>query len=320
MTNMKAVICTKYGPPKVLQFTEIEKPAPKENEILIKTHATSVTASDCVIRGFKMPGNPSFPKKQIMQLLMRIFLGFSKPRNSILGLVLSGEVEAIGEAVTLFKKGDQVYGFTANKFGTYAEYKCLSEKDATRGYLSIKPKNLNHQEATAVVYGGVLAMYFMRNVNIQSGQKILIYGASGAIGTTAIQFAKSFGAEVTAICSSSNFELVKSLGSDRVIDYTKEDSIDKLTSYDFILDAVGKYKSSKLKIACKNALNSIGQYVSVDDNLHQLKHDDLSQLKKVIEEGNLKAVIDSCYPIEKMIEAHKYVEKGHKKGNVIITL
>lgn len=317
---MKAVICTKYGSPEVLQYTKIEKPTPKENEVLIKIHATAVTASDCVIRSFKIPGNPSFPKKQIMQLLMKIFLGFSKPRNPILGLVLSGEVEAIGDAVTLFKKGDQVYGFTAEKFGTYAEYKCLSEKDAKRGYLEIKPKNLNHQEAVSIIYGGVLALYFMRKANIQHGQKVLIYGASGSIGTTAIQLAKSLGAEVTAVCSLSNFELVKSLGADKTIDYTKDNSVEELESYDFIFDAVGNYKSSKLKIVCKNALRSNGQYVSVDDNLHQLKHDDLSQLKEIIEAGKLKAVIDCFFPLENIVEAHEYVEKGHKKGNVVITL
>ncbi|NDI35028.1 zinc-binding dehydrogenase [Chengkuizengella sediminis] len=317
---MKAIICQKYGPPEVLQLNEVEKPIPKNNEVLIKIHSTAVTASDCVIRGFKMPGNPSFPKKQIMELMMRLFIGFSKPRNPIIGLVFSGVVESVGKDIKGYKKGDQVYGFTGISRGTYAEYKCVSAKEAAQGELVIKPNNISHKEAAAVVYGGALAMHFMKDMDIQSGQKVLIYGASGAIGTTAVQLAKHFGAEVTAICSSSNIELVKSLGADKVIDYTKEDSINQLELYDSILDAVGKNKSSKLKIQCKKALSQNGKYVSVDDRLLKIHPHYLVKLNELIEAGHVNAVIDRNYPLEEIVEAHKYVDKGHKKGNVVITV
>jgi NADPH:quinone reductase-like Zn-dependent oxidoreductase len=242
---MRAILCTKYGPPEVLQLHEVDKPIPKNNEVLIKIHATAVTASDCIIRGFKMPGDHRFPKKQIMEFMMRFYLGFRKPKNPIIGLVLSGEIESIGEDIQKFKKGNQVYGFTGYSFGAYAEYKCMSEKDSTLGSMAIKPANMSHEEAASVVYGGVLAMHFMSMEDIQSGQKVLIYGASGAIGTIAVQLAKYYGAEVTGVCSTANIELVRSLGADKVIDYTKEDSISKLELYDFILDAVGENKSSE---------------------------------------------------------------------------
>ncbi|NBI30220.1 NAD(P)-dependent alcohol dehydrogenase [Chengkuizengella marina] len=317
---MKGIICTKYGPPEVLQLNEVEKPIPKNNEVLIKIHETAVTASDCVIRGFKMPGNPSFPKKQVMELMMRLFIGFSKPRNPIIGLVFSGVVESVGKDIKQFKEGDQVYGFTGNSRGAYAEYKCVSAKEAAQGELVIKPNNISHKEAAAVVYGGALAMHFMKDMDIQrSGQKVLIYGASGAIGTTAVQLAKYFGAEVTAICSSSNFELVRSLGADKVIDYTKEDSINQLELYDFILDAVGKSKSSTLKIQCKKALRN-GKYVSVDDKLLKIQSHYLPKLNELIEAGHVKAVIDRNYSLAEIVEAHKYVDTGHKKGNVVITV
>lgn len=317
---MKAVICTKYGPPEVLQFKEVERPIPKNNELLIKIHATAVTASDCVLRSFKMPGNLRFPRKQMMEFMMGLAVGFSKPRNPIIGLVLSGDIESAGKAVKMVKKGDEVFGFMGSGFGAYAGYKCMSEKDLIRGHLGIKPVNTSHEEAAAVVYGGVLAKYFMKDEDIQSGQKVLVYGASGAIGTAAVQLAKHFGAEVTGVCSASNLELVKSLGATKVIDYTKEDAIDRLESYDFILDAVGRNKSSKLKGQCKKALHQNGKYISVDDRFHKLHPDDLMQLKVLIEAGHLKAVIDRDYSLEQIVEAHRYVDKGHKKGNVVITV
>jgi NADPH:quinone reductase-like Zn-dependent oxidoreductase len=317
---MKAIVCTKYGPPEVLKLRDVEKPVPKDNEVLIKIHATAVTASDCIVRGFNMPGRPRFPKKQIMELMMRIAIGFTKPRNSIIGLILSGEIESVGKDIKKFKKGDNVYGFTGFSFGAYAEYICMSEEESKRGCLAMKPTNMNHEEAASASYGGVLAMHFMNNWNIQNGQKVLIYGASGAIGTTAVQLAKSYGAEVTGVCSLKNFELVKSLGADKVIDYTKDDSINKLELYDYILDAVGKNKSSKLKIQCKNALSQNGEYISVDDGLLKLHSEYLLQLKEFIEAGNVKAVIDRSYPLEQIVEAHRYVDKGHKKGNVAITV
>ncbi len=320
MEKMKAIVCTKYGPPEVLQLKEVAKPIPKNNEVLIKIHATAVTASDCIIRGFKMPGRQGFPKKQIMELMMRLYVGFTKPRNPILGLVLSGDIESVGKDIKQFKKGDQVYGFTGYSFGTYAGYKCMSEKESKRGCLAIKPNNMSHEEAASVTYGGILAAYFMRNVKIQSGQKVLIYGASGAIGTIAVQIAKYFGAEVTGICSTSNIELIKSLGAHKVIDYTKEDSIKKLELYDFIIDAVGENKSSKLKIQCKKALSQSGIYISVDDEILKLRSEYLVLLKELIEAGHVKAVIDSSYPLEQIVEAHRYVDKGHKKGSVVITV
>ena len=317
---MKAIVCTKYGPPEVLQLREVEKPVPKDDEVLIKIHATAVTASDCIVRGFNMPGRLRFPKKQIMKLMMGMAIGFTKPKNPIIGLIVSGEIESVGKEIKRFKKGDQVYGFTGNSFGAYAEYKCLSEKDSTKGCLAMKPTNMCHEEAASATYGGILATHFMKKGNIQSGQKVLIYGASGAIGTTAVQLAKYFGAEVTGVCSTSNFELVKSLGADKVIDYTKEDSINKLELYDFILDAVGEKKSSKLKIQCKKALSQNGKYISVDDGLVKLRSEYLISLKEIIEAGHFKTVIDKSYPLEQMVEAHRYVDKGHKKGNVVITV
>ena len=317
---MKAIICTKYGPPEVLQLQEVEKPTPKNNEVLIKIQATAVTASDCIIRGFNLPGKPRFPQKQIMELMMGFYIGFSKPRNPIIGLVLSGTIESVGKDVKQFKKDDHVYGFTGYSMGAYAEYKCMREKESTQGCLAIKPGNISHEEAVAVTYGGILSMHFIKKMNIKSGQKVLIYGASGAIGTIAIQLAKYFGAEVTAVCSASNTELVKSLGADKTIDYMKDDSIKKLELYDFVLDAVGRNKSSKLKIQCKKALKRNGKYISVDDGDVKLRSQYLIQLKEIIEAGHLKAVIDSRYPLEQIVQAHRYVDKGHKKGSVVITI
>ena len=317
---MKAIVCTKYGPPEVLQLKEVEKPIPKNNEVLIKIKATAVTASDCIIRGFNMPGRLGFPKKQIMELMMRLVVGITKPRNPIIGLVLSGDIESVGKDIKQFEKGDQVYGFTGYSFGAYAEYKCMSEKESTRGCLATKPSNMSHEEAAAISYGGILATHFMKSGNIQRGQKVLIYGASGAIGTTAVQLAKCYGAEVTGVCSSKNFELVKSLGADKVIDYTKEDSKSRLETYDFVFDAVGENKSSELKEQCRQALSLNGKYASVDDGTLKLHAEYLVQLKGFIEAGNVKAVIDRSYPLEQIAEAHRYVDKGHKKGNVVITV
>ena len=320
MEKMKAVVCTKYGPPEVLQLRELEKPTPKDNEVLIKIHATAVTASDCIIRACKMPGMPKFPMKQIMELMMRFYVGFTKPRNPVIGLVLSGEIETVGKDIKQYKKGDQVYGFTGYSFGAYAEYKCMSEKDSTLGSMAIKPANMSHEEAASVVYGGVLAMHFMSMEDIQSGQKVLIYGASGAIGTIAVQLAKYYGAEVTGVCSTANMELVRSLGAHKVIDYTKEDSIDQLELYDFILDAVGENKSSNLKTQSRKALSPGGKYQSVDNGLLKLRSEYFIKLKEIIEAGHVKTITDSTYPMEQIVEAHRYVDKGHKKGSVVITV
>jgi NADPH:quinone reductase-like Zn-dependent oxidoreductase len=317
---MKAIVCTKYGPPEVLQLKEVEKPTPKNNEVLVKIRATAVTASDCIIRGFKIPVRHWFPKGLMMGLMMRFVVGFTKPRNPILGLVLAGDIESVGKDVKQFKKGDQVYGFTGFGFGAYAEYTCMHEKESTRGCLAMKPTTISYEEAAAVSYGGILATHYVKKGNIQSGQKVLIYGASGAIGTTAVQLAKYFGAEVTGVCSTTNLELVKSLGADKVIDYTKEDSINRGEFYDFILDAVGENKSSKLKVHCKKSLSQNGKYISVDDGSPKLRSEYLVLLKELIEEGHVKPIIDSRYSLEQIVEAHRYVDKGHKKGNVVITV
>ncbi|MCL4115686.1 UNVERIFIED_CONTAM: hypothetical protein GTU68_042766 [Idotea baltica] len=302
---MKAVICTKYGKPDVLQLSEINKPIPRENEALVKIHATAVTASDCVIR-------------ELMELGMRLFIGFSKPRNPVIGLVFSGIIEETGKNIKKLKKGDEVYGLTGNSRGTYAAYKSISAKEIAAGEVFLKPKNASHREAVAIVYGGTLAMHFMKNSNIKKHSKVLIYGASGAIGTMAIQLAKYHKTEVTAVCSSKNFELVASLGADKMIDYTKENAIHQLEQYDFILDAVGKNKTSNLKNVCKGTLTKIGKYMSVDDGFMKVEANYLSNLKGIYETNNIRAVIDKSYSLENIVDAHEYVEKGHKKGNVVI--
>jgi NADPH:quinone reductase-like Zn-dependent oxidoreductase len=303
---MKAIVCTKYGSPDVLQLKEVEKPTPKDDQVLIKIFATAVTASDCIVRGFKVPIAFWIP--------MALAVGFPKPRQPILGMVLAGEVESVGKDVKSFKKGDQVFGFDRFVFGTYAEYKCIPEE----GMLAIKPTNVNYEQAAAVPFGGLLALPYLRKGNIQSGQRILIYGASGAVGTSAVQLARYFGAKVTGVCSTMNLELVKSLGADTVIDYTKEDFTNRGDLYDFIFDAVGKKKSSKLQ--CKKVLTPNGKYISVDDGSPKLHVEDLILLKELVETGKIKPVIDRLYPLEQMAEAHSYVDKGHKKGNVVITV
>jgi len=312
MEKMKAIICTKYGPPEVLKMKEVEKPAPKDDEVLIKIFATAVTASDIFIRGSQIPIQFWIP--------MRIMMGLTKPRRSIIGLVLAGKIESVGKNVKRFKLGDQVYGLTGFGLGAYAEYKCMKETDSTYGCLALKPNNLSYEEATVAAYGGLLAFQYMEKGNIQRGQKVLIYGASGTSGTTAVQFAKYLGAEVTGVCSTSNIELVKSLGADSVIDYTKKDSINLIKQYDFILDAVGKIKTSELKEACKKALISKGKYVSIDDGKLILDSNRLALIKDLVETGHIKPVVDRSYPLEHIVEAHEYVGKGHKKGGVAITI
>lgn len=309
---MKAIICTKYGPPEVLKMKEVEKPAPKDDEVLIKIFATAVTASDIFIRGSQIPIQFWIP--------MRIMLGLTKPRKSIIGLVLAGKIESVGKNVKRFKLGDQVYGLTGFGLGAYAEYKCMKETDSTYGCLALKPNNLSYEEATVAAYGGLLAFQYMEKGNIQRGQKVLIYGASGTSGTTAVQFAKYLGAEVTGVCSTSNIELVKSLGADSVIDYTKKDSINLIKQYDFILDAVGKIKTSELKETCKKALTPKGKYVSIDDGKLILDSNRLALIKELVETGHIKPVVDRSYPLEQIVEAHEYVGKGHKKGGVAITI
>ena len=312
---MKAVVYTKYGPPDVLQLKEVEKPNPKDSEVVVKIHATTVTIGDVILRSGKHPDSKFF------SLMMHIMYGFRKPKRAILGLELAGEIEAIGKDVTKFKKGDPVFASTFGvKFGGYAEYKCLREN----GVLAIKPANISYEEAATIPGGGMTALQVLRKGNIQNKseyatgrKKVLIYGASGAVGTNAVQLAKYFGAEVTGVCSTANIDLVKSLGADKVIDYTQEDFAMSGEIYDIIFDAVGKNSYAR----AKKSLKKKGVYLNVlrDSNGGE-KVEHLIFLKKLIKAGQLKPVIDRKYPLEQIVDAHRYVDKGHKKGNVVITV
>jgi NADPH:quinone reductase-like Zn-dependent oxidoreductase len=324
---MKAIVHTKYGPPDELQIMEVEKPIPGNNEVLIKIHATTVTTTDCNIRNF------TFVPKSFM-FFARFMFGFKKPRIKILGIDLAGEIEAIGKNVKLFKVGDHVFGSPGTKFGGHAEYCCVPEN----GALAIKPADLSWEKAAAISLAGNTALFFIRDLaKIQPGQTILIHGASGAIGTYAVQLAKYYGAVVTGVCSTTNRDLVKSLGADKVIDYTKEDYTKSDEKYDFVFGVVGKTTFSQ----CKGILKPKGIYLEnmmeIKDFLKVLRTsitggqkfkggvsseraDNLNFFVELIESGKLIPVIDKVYPLERTAEAFKYVEQGHKKGNVVISL
>ncbi|KKK39159.1 NADPH:quinone oxidoreductase [Mesobacillus campisalis] len=322
---MKAIVYTRYGSPDVLESKQVEKPIPKDNEILVKVKATTVTVADIRARSFTVP--PAF------WLPARLTLGLRKPKKEILGMELAGEVELVGKKVKRFKQGDQIFAASLTGFGAYAEYKCLEED----GPVAIKPSNITYGEAAAIPIGARTAWYFLRKAGVKKGQSILVYGASGSVGSYAVQIAKYFGAKVTGVCSTTNLELVKSLGADKVIDYTAEDFSRTDETYDVIFEAVNKSSFS----ACMKALKNNGTYINVTEPLPSAQmwwtkltsskklllsrnspetSEALNLLKELVEKGKLKPVIDRYYAFDEIVEAHRYVEKGHKKGNVVINI
>lgn len=313
---MRAVVCTAYGSPDVLELRDVAKPVPGDHEVLLKVHATTVHRGDVRIRKFDVPRGQRF--------MARLILGFTRPKNPILGMELAGVVESVGKDVTLFKPRDEVFGFTGWGLGAYAEYACIREeprKSVTKdGMMAMRPVNMTLQEAAAgVATGAATALRVLRKANIRAGQKILIYGASGSVGTYAVQLAKSLGADVTAVCSTANLELVESLGADKVIDYTRQDFAEGDETYDVIFDAVAKLPASR----GKRALKTNGIYLNVHKDSASGgsgSPGDLAFLKELIEAGKVRAVIDRCYPLEEIVEAHRYVEQGHKKGSVVVSV
>ena len=326
---MKAIVWTKYGAPDGLQFQELPKPTPKDHEVLISIHATTVTAGDCELRRLELP----LP----FRIVMRLFIGLVQPRNiTVLGQELAGEIEAVGKAVKSFKAGDQVFATTGFHFGAYAEYICRPESPRG-GTLATKPANLTYAEAAAVPVGGLEALHFLRKANIQSGQKVLIIGAGGSIGTFAVQLAKYFGAEVTGVDRTEKLDMLRSLGADDVIDFTRDDYTRSSATYDVIFDVVGKSPFS----GSIRSLNQHGYYLLINAGLSQIvrglwasatsgkkiiwgsavqRTEDLVFLKELIEAGKLKPVIDRRFSLEQVAEAHRYVDAGHKKGNVVIVV
>lgn len=317
---MNAITFKNYGPPEVLQLIQVPKPIPKDNEVLTRIFATAVNSGDIRLR----KADP---------WAVRLFLGLTKPKISILGGVLSGEIEAIGKNVTKFKIGDQVFGSTGMSFGAYADYKCLPES----GILAIKPANITHQQAATIPFGATTALFFLKKAGIKSGQKVLIYGASGAVGSAAVQLAKFWGAEVTGVCSTSNIGLVRSLGADFVIDYTKKDFTANGETYDLIFETVNKLSfSASIKSLKKNGALILGasglsqqlrgvwtsrtSSQKIISGMIKQKAEDIIFLKELIERGSYKPVVDRIYPLQQMVEAHTYAEQGHKRGNVAITL
>lgn len=305
---MKAVICTGWGPPELLRVAEVDRPAPRRGEVCIRIVTTAVTASDCLARGLK------FPRRY--RIIGRLVLGIRAPRRPIFGMVLAGVVDSVGRNVTSFQPGDEVFGLSQWKAGCYAEYVCWS----AGGLLARRPVNLSYEEAVALPYGGLLALHMLRKAPIQAGQRVLVYGASGAIGTAVVQLARHLGARVTGVCSTRNLALVGSLGAEAVVDYTREDFTSRGEHYDFIFDAVGRRKSAKALLNAGNALAPEGKSISIDDDFPRLRLEDLLQLKRLAESGELKPVIDRTYRLEEMVDAHRYVEEGHKRGNVVVTV
>ena len=326
---MRAIVTTKYGPPDVLQLQEVEKPTPKEDEVLIRIRATTVTAGDCELRSLNVPLG--------MQLMMRAGFGFRRPRFKIPGTELAGEIEALGVDVTEFKVGDQVFGSAGTSFGANAEYICLPEKPAEmEGGVAIKPANMTYEEAATVPFGGRDSLHFLKLGNIQNGQKILINGAGGSIGTFGVQLAKYYGAEVTAVDSAGKLDMLRSIGADHVVDYTREDFTKNGEVYDVIFDVIGVISFSRSAKSIKengtyllaNPASQLvqGLWTRIRSNRKVIMQTssgsmkDLIFLRELVEEGKLKTVIDKTYPLEQIVEAHRYVEKGGKLGNVVITV
>lgn len=301
---MKAAICTRYGPPEVIKIEERLKPVLKDDSVLIRIKATTVSSGDCRVRNLDIP--------ILYKPMMMLIYGISKPRQPIFGTELAGEVESVGKNVSKFKVGDSVFAMTGMKMGSHAEYIVLPESEK----ILLKPDNLSYEQAAAISFGGTAALHFFRKANLQKGQKILIYGASGSVGTSAVQLAKHFGAEVTAVCSGRNKTIVESLGADRVIEYTMEDFRTKGERYDVIFDAVGKIT----KTSCKYALEKNGKYITVSGGNATERIEDLRLLKEIAQDGKYMPVIDRTYPLVQIVEAYTYVDTGHKTGNVIITL
>lgn len=322
---MKAIVATQYGSPEVLKLQEVAKPTPKADEVLVKVYATTVTAGDARTRSFNVPRS--------LWLLARLTLGLTKPKKAVQGMVLAGEVEAVGSAVKRFKQGDQVYAYDITRLSTYAEYACVPENLA----LVLKPTTVTYEEAAAIPFGAITALYFLRKGGVRSGQRALVYGASGSVGTAAVQIAKAFGAAVTAVTSTANIEMMKSLGADQVIDYTRQDFTQNGERYDILFDTVGKTTLSSslesvkpggvylqaaaspaLMIQMRRAAGRTGKTLIA--GTANPTADDLAAVTQLVETGKLKPVIDRCYSLEQMVEAHRYVDQGHKKGNVVITV
>jgi NADPH:quinone reductase-like Zn-dependent oxidoreductase len=296
--QMKAVVYTRYGSPEVLQLKKIKKPLPGDDEVLVKICATTVNSGDLRMR----KADP---------FAIRILFGLFSPRKKVLGFSLSGVVEAVGKNIKQFKAGDEVFGSTGFGFGAWAEYKCLPEKLLVR-----KPANISYEESAAIPFGGLTALYYLKKAAIQPGQNVLVYGASGSTGAFAVQLAKHFGAIVTAVCSTANVEWMPALGADKIIDYKKKDFTSNETRYDMVFDAVGKLSSNK----AKKILNRNGKYLSVSRGLAKTGKDDLLMLRDLAANGTIKPVIDKVWPLEAIAEANRYADKGHKKGNIVITV
>src|SRR5438105_652690 len=304
---MRAVICTAYGPPEVLQIRTVPDPRPRDKEVCVRLLATAVTASDCIVRGLKLRG--------VYRIFMRAAFGIRAPRKGIIGMIAAGEVESVGREVTSFKAGGQVFGMDGFRAGAYAEKVCWPSSA-----LALLPANLTYEESAALPYGGLIASFFMRRLKVRKGQRVLVYGASGAIGTSAVQLARHLGAEVAGVCSPTNLDLVRSLGATTVIDYTRDDFTKSGQRYDIIFDAVGKRKSATAMLNASATLASGGVSMSVDDAFPRTRKSDLLVLRELAESGALRPVIDRRYSLDEIVEAHRYVDLGHKKGNVIVTV